>query len=246
MANTFPETDLLLGPCCQRIAGHIFLADRALSILRAIGEASPRLNAEHFGDVFHSIQGALSDQVILSLAKLFEPPHRTYPILSLPTLVIAIEVNTTSLQIQDRTRTIGFLLAANPDGKWSHSTPDQDLTTALVAIMRDQQPNVHKKILAAHDKVLEALRAQRDKSIAHSEALDRALLPAATWAQLESLLATAKSHLGAVGWAYTNTAYTMDDGSYSLTSDAERGGIALRRVFRRAALLAAEGPMDAA
>lgn len=81
-----------------------------------------------------------------------------------------------------------------------------------------------------------ALRNARNKRISHHEATSVERLPRATWSEIPPLLDVAKQSLGVIGSAYLSTAYTVDNGTYILTSDAERASYALDRLFRDAVL----------
>jgi hypothetical protein len=78
---------------------------------------------------------------------------------------------------------------------------------------------------------LNALKALRDKRLAHPEAIEAERIPQATWEQAESLLTQAKRMMGILG-AWTCEAYVDNDGDYLMTYDAEVAPYSLRRMLR--------------
>ena len=110
-----------------------------------------------------------------------------------------------------------------------------DLTLLVARTLRDTMPNPETTEKLANTEA--ALRTARNKQIAHHEEISVEELPRATWGEIPPLLDVAKQSLGIIGSAYFSTAYTVDDGRYLLTSDAEGAGRALNRLFREAGLI---------
>jgi hypothetical protein len=199
-----------------------------------VGENADAINGANMGDLFGSIQHVLSDHVVLAVTKLFERPRRK--IWSFPSLLMKMEKRSDVLQICERPGTFDYLrMLGHVDGV-PGDLSDSQLTRLLVGVMRAQQPTLDREALEPHDLILEALRQQRDKVIAHSEAIEEGALLTARWGEIDSLLNTAKLHLGLIGRAYLRTAYMDDSRDYLLTSDAERAGQAMRRLLTKADL----------
>jgi len=90
-----------------------------------------------------------------------------------------------------------------------------------------------------------AIKTIRDKVIAHHELVDVATLPTATYAEIDELIEFAKNFVAMVGRAYTSVVYDGADGRYSLTSDAERSTVCLKRLLSAAGVsLTAVPPTD--
>lgn len=221
---------------CAAVAGLIFRVERALAVNRQIGVTADAINKANFGDLFASLQGALTEVAILNTVKLFDRSTRRHPIESLPALAEHIYARRTRLRMRDRNRTIQFLAEEGVDADALKLSEDIALTDLLVARLRGMFPDAKRPTLLRQDIVLRGLKAQRDKVIAHSEVIAGDVLPAATLEGLTVLVDLAKRQLGVIAWAYLNTAYVVDDGEYVLTSDAERGASAMRRLLQAAAL----------
>lgn len=229
----------------ERVASLVFVADRAISIVRAAGEGIDGINAANLGELFSSLHDALIDTVILAVAKIFERPTRRYPLWSLPSLLAEIETGAERLAIMDKPRAVSFLRELDPKCILDISAPDRDLTRALVAAMRGQLPDPESTEIRPQDLALDGLRQQRDKVIAHNEALDRGTLLSSSWQDVNGLLDLAKVHIGIVGWVFLNTVYMTDDRAYPLADDAARSGMAMRRLLTKAGLRAPRHPSGA-
>ena len=227
-----PDSNRILIPCIDRIRTEIFQADRAWSIYETIGRHSKDINDKNFGDVFASTQGAFLDQLTLSLTKLFEPANRRYEILSVPTLLDIVAANAEHLVIlQDieLVKRFGF-------SKLQCPVIDANISLDVVRRLESLLPRREDTEACELSRSLTIHKTRRDKSVAHPEAVDPATLPATTWEDTRRLLDVAKQTVGVVGFTYASLALVVDDGSYILTSDAQRGGRALTRLFRNAGI----------
>ena len=89
-------------------------------------------------------------------------------------------------------------------------------------------------------ETLNALRTMRNKQIAHHEGVSAEEIPKTQWGKIPPLLDVPKRVIGSIGHAYLQTAYVYNDGAYSLTSDAERASLALRRLLNKAKIIPTE------
>jgi hypothetical protein len=227
-----PGPNRKLIPLIDRIRTEICQADRAWSIYETVGRFSEDINTKNFGDVFASIQGACLDQLTLSLTKLFEQPNQRYEILSVPVLLSTVEGdadNLVILQGNELRKLFNLPRLRCP-------TPDATISRQLAARLQANLPRPEQTEACELSRTLVVHKTRRDKSVAHPEAVDPTTFPVTTWEDSKRLLDIAKHAVGVIGLTYASLALIVDDGSYLLTSDAQRGGAALRRLFRSAGI----------
>jgi hypothetical protein len=244
MTDSPPEKPALEAHA-EQVASLIFVADRSISIMQAAGEGAEAINATGLGDLFSSIHGALIDTAFLAIAKVFERPRPPYALWSLPALLSAIGENAERLPITDRAHGLTFLRELAPTSPISLTATDREITSALLRAMQAQLPDPSSTQLRPHDLALDALRQQRDKVIAHSEAIDHGTLLSASWQDLDNLLDLAKTHIDIIGRVFFRTVYMTDDKHYLLTDDAARAGMAMRRLLTKAGLRPPRHPSGA-
>lgn len=242
MSEASSEARASISEHAEHVASLIFVADRAISVVEAMGEGVDGINGANLGDLFGTVRDALVDSALLSVAKIFERATPRYPLWNLRSLLTEIHAKADDLNVLDRPRAIAFLDTHTPPSSIGSAAPDVAVTRALVEAMLAQLPDERATIVRPHDIALDALRQQRDKVIAHNEALDRGALLSATWQDLQALLGLAKEQLGLVGWVFLSTVYVTDDGHYVLADDAARCGMAMRRLLTKAGLRPARRP----
>lgn len=236
MGDKNTEHQARIAAHAEQVASLIFVADRAISVVQATGEGTDGINEANLGELFESLRDALVDVALLAVAKIFERATPRYPLWSLPTLLREIDECAEHLPLLDRPRALEFLRAELLCDQISGASSDPIVSQALVRAMLAQLPDASMTVLRPRDLALEALRQQRDKVIAHNEALDRGTLLSTSWRDLDGLLDLAKRQVGLIGWAFLNTVYMTDDGDYPLADDAARSGMAMRRLLTKAGL----------
>ena len=226
LSADLPEANRELDDCLTQVAENIYSADRALALIRAIGSNADAINAAGSGHPFKALQAALADQFVLCTAKVFEPPSKQYRILSLRAGATALHAAPDTFRIVNR----AFLLGHLAESSGTHAElPDHDLTTLLAEQVLKALPDLTRTSLQEHDNILDALKARRDKVIAHSEDVERADLPRWTWQEGIRLLDDAKRFTGLLSRGYTHVVHTDDAGTFFLSSDAGRVGRSLER-----------------
>jgi hypothetical protein len=236
MASSDSRANPALALHTEQVASLIFVADRAVGVVKAAGESADAINAANLGDLFVSIHGAMLDLAVLAVAKLFERPSSRHRIWSLPALLSEIQAGAAHFEIVERSHAFAFIREHSHAAELALTLPDSELITVLAQTMQAQLPDLRSTEPRTHDLALDALRQQRDKVIAHNEAVDHGTLLSVSWQQLENLLRLAKNQVGAIGWIFLRAAYTTDDGSYVLSDDASRTGVAMRRLLTKAGL----------
>ena len=104
------------------------------------------------------------------------------------------------------------------DGNLSPEPSDQDITKRIVRHYRETMPSLDTVSGFDLGRTLNALKTNRDKRVAHSEAIGALELPKTTWDDAHKLLQWVKDFIATIGWAYLSVAYTDDSGNYLLGS----------------------------
>lgn len=206
----------------------IFKAERAYAVLKTIGENAGAINASerNFGEVFGVLQGHAQTEALIAVARLYDRPSKRYPTRCLHALLDELEAKADDLPPIIEKYNLAKELARQGMSvdkvALVNSAPDADVTRAMIAFLRMRLDE------ADVVEAIERVRNVRDKRIAHNEAAHEVAGP--TWNAALLLLARAKEIVGVVGWAYLSTVY-VHEGRYSLSSDAQRSGSAMRRVL---------------
>lgn len=210
----------------------IYNAEEAYALEEFIGVNAEAINQATFGAFFGSMQLILNRQLILSVARLFENPNKWYPIMSIPAALQIMEKNSDKLPIPqkpDLTRELGKLgLDASKLAKMN----DSEVTNEVVRYFRGITPKP-KRSGSLLDEALHATKTIRDKSVAHHEMIAWEALPKPIYSELKELIEFGKHFISVMAFGYTTTAYTCDDGDYSLSSDATRSLRCLKRIFEK-------------
>jgi hypothetical protein len=213
------------------ILADIFCADQAYALLREIGQHAEEINQRHFGHFFAPMQDRLGKDYLLSVAKLYDPPHRKYPTRSIRTLVSALKASAKNVNITKSPALRRRFVRAGINSDNFYDLADSAITERLVEWCQSRLGNGDTIESVNTWRASEALRFRRDKVIAHNELLSSDPAPDLTWAQANSLLELARTVLDLVSTGYLNYFLTADDGSFFLTSDVEQAAVCLRRLL---------------
>lgn len=205
----------------------IFEAEQSLSLVEACGENTEFLSAHNFGELFGTIQGLAINQFVLSITKIYERPNGRYPNLSVLSVLKYVEEQADRLKIKE----LELLCRGLERLEIARDAPDKadsekDKNILLVELLRERVPNIQGA------PALIALKALRDKKIAHPEDIDLESIEKTTWEEAEKLLVPPRRIVGIIGDAYLSTAYWDDEGNYLLSTDGSRVGRAMRRLMK--------------
>jgi hypothetical protein len=208
----------------QGPATDIFRAEQALAITNTIGSHVDAVNASTFAPILVALQTYSIEQFVLALNRVFERPNRKYPLQSLPAIVQFVLDNAEHLPAREMSFLCGLEgIGAHINGL--DGLDDLNKTLVIMGVLQHVMPTPED------DPGLNALKALRDKKLAHPEVVEVERIPRASWEQAEWLLERAKGMLGVLG-AWTCTAYVANDGDYLMSYDSEIAAIALRRMLR--------------
>jgi len=209
------------------LASDIFRAERAIALLQVSGARADQINSGqgNFGELFGVVQEALTTEATLALARLYDKPSTRYPTRCLiGVLDFTISHNQELPEIREPYQLKLALSAMN--------APE-----ALLNVVDAGGAEFGLAFGKFGDELLSSperneniarLKALRDKSLAHNEHVSS--IDALTWNALINLLDLAKQVVGILGWAYFNTAYTIN-GDYIMSADAKRASRALGRLL---------------
>jgi hypothetical protein len=210
----------------EGVSTDIFKADQALAIVSAIGEHADAVNESTFSNTFVTLQAYGIEQFVLAVTRLYDRIGG-YELRNVPAALRFVEANAPSLTIE---QPINLKREMQRIGAWTGAM-DQlagaDLTAAVCAQLQPLVPTLNTY------PALVALKAIRDKRLAHAENIPGTSIPRTTWEEAEKLLIPAKNIGAVLAQAYTSTAYTDEDGRYIADSDASRAAISVQRLLRK-------------
>jgi hypothetical protein len=224
------------------VAPDIFLTMRARELHRIIGVHADRINAAGYGELFGAIQNAAAGEVTLGIAKLFERPSRSYPTRSIPAAIALMAEKADELPPRDTSALLHDVVRLQIDAAPLRDLQGPDFTRALAAALDARCPKVGDRERSELAEALHALKTNRDKVIAHNEAVRREDLPMATWKSAEGLVSFAQSFIGAIAIGYFGSAFTTDAGWYVPSDYAGIAAMHLDRLLQEAGVVAASPP----
>jgi hypothetical protein len=207
-------------------ASDVFRADESRALFQVIAEHGKAVDASTFAPTFVALQAYSVEQFILAITRLYDKPKKKYSLRSLPAIIEHVMAQADALPSHEPTMLANALrhLGAPIAGldAVSGSAATKIAMAALTRLM--PSPDTHH--------ALDALKAIRDKRLAHQENVKVETLPRTAWAPADELVHTAKLMLGALG-TLTRVMYLDTAGTYFLASDAQRASIATHRLLRR-------------
>lgn len=215
------------------LVSEVSYADQAYYLMTEIGQAAAEINTKNYGELFSYILSTLSDRFTLAISKVFDKEYGQYPTQTVSSILSLLESEGHTLPVQQRIKVL-HIVQSWPDGNLLPEPSDHDITKCIVKHYRETIPSPDTVAGCTLGRTLNALKANRDKRVAHSEAIRASELPKTTGDTAHKLLQWVKDFIGTIGWAYLSIAYTDDAGNYFLESDAKRVAIALRRLLSAA------------
>jgi HEPN superfamily AbiU2-like protein len=175
--------------------------------------------------------------VILTVAQLFEKLGKRHPIHSIPAAIAFLDNHADALVIEQRLGLLQSLARLGASVTDVRESSDPELTRFVARFFEKQASRIDVGEEGDTTRALTALKSLRDKVVAHGEAVRLEDLPKPTYADIDRIVALARAFVGAVAFGYLTVAYEDDRGDSSISSDAERAEISLRRLLERAGVL---------
>lgn len=202
----------------------IFRADESRALVETIGTHSAAVNASTFTASFVALQTYAIDEFVLAITRLFDKAKKNYPLRSLPAIVDHVIANADALPVREPSfLDTAFTHLGAPLAGLGADSPS---TLVAMGALRSMMPTPET------NTALDALKAQRDKRLAHPENIAVESIPTTAWGPADELLRTAQLMLGALG-GLTSVVYVGNQGDYFLTSDAQRASVSTHRLLRK-------------
>lgn len=229
----------------EGLLGDIIAARESYELLQIMGRHSEELLSSSFGPFFSALDRACLNDYLLAIARLYDEPSSRYEIRSIPNALLFLEHYELDFPVVERHALVDRLARAGLEMPVLQGLPDSDLTRALVQHFRAQLPKATVESVDDLSSALKAVRARRDKRVAHSEHTVDFAFPGVTWAQTEALVRFAETFLDCIAFGYLRLALATDDGHFMLSGDAARSARAFTRLLQKAGVLTdqpAKGP----
>jgi hypothetical protein len=187
-----------------------------------------------YAHLFDALDRALLAQYLLSIARLYDRPSTQFEIRSVPGVLAYVRREQKDLPLLERYALEQRLKAAGFETAPTAELSDRKLMQLTLDFFESRLPSARPEASDELSVALKAVRARRDKRLAHSEHTSAEVFPAVTWAQAEQLVRFAEDCLGCVAFGYLRYALSDDDGRFMLEGDAGRPARALSRLLRAA------------
>lgn len=216
----------------------IFRFDRAVALLRTIGDQSATINhgSRGYAQLFHALGVALNTEAVLAASRLYDVPTKKYPIRCLRAALDYVSRHKDTFSIIAEPHQLKQCLRAI------------EVPVEVTCIV-DTQPGMFAGIFtdymlqrldgAAVSEATERLKNLRDKGLAHNE--DVELISGPTWGAIFQLITLAKHTVATLGWAYLSMMWAVD-GRYVLEEDAQKPALVLENLLE---LLYSQHSIDA-
>lgn len=220
------------------IASDIFIAERAYSMFKTIGDKSDDISGRNgYQDFFLSAQIAFKDQFLLAASRIFDTPSRnkTRCVLGVLTYLSnnsnRLPKIVENLNLISAMQMVGF--SSDIIGLVSQPDRDKEITVAIVQHFNSLIGSPENR------KLLIRLKGLRDKRLAHNELVGigenlAESIDIVTYRDLLTLIEIAKGLVGVIGWAYMSMVF-VHNGRYLLTDDAQRPNKVLKRLMDKIA-----------
>jgi len=229
----------------RSISDNVFRAIQADALATEIASRRSWINNMGHGRVFSTVQLVLADELVLSVTRMFDPPHPKYPTQRIPALLQFMEKRARWLPLHSRLPLERLLAAAGASPRDLRSARDRDLTRLAAAHYRARVPDPARSGILS--TALRTLRFRRNKQIAHAQAVSPRKRARAAWNDARALLEWALTFADVIGAAYLDYYFLASDGrtyladrqaraaTRDLASVLDRAGLQRGRFRRRGA-----------
>lgn len=228
----------------EGLLGDIIVARESYELLQTLGQNSDALMASSYVPFFDAIDRACLNNYLLAIARMYDEPSPRYEIRSIPNAIRFIELNELEFPVLERPALVKRLTNAGLDPQTADGLSDVELTRLVISHFRRLLPRSEGDAGDELSLALDAVRARRDKRVAHSEHTDDYAFPPVMWSQAESLVRFAETFLDCVAFGYLRLALATDDGDFMLGGDAGRSARAFRRLLEKASIVLGKSPLD--
>lgn len=216
----------------RSVSDLISRATESLAVAEVIGTNMDALNRSPYRTLFGHLQLVEADNIVLNLAKMFDPPPRKYPTRSIPGVLRYLKDNADTLPISSRERIHSWLAERRIDVSKYERFSDSDLTRFFA----DEFQRYIDDSAAPLNRSLERIRFRRDKEVAHNEAVVSEERIQVAWADLRLVLRETQAFAGIVGPSYFDFHFEASDGTYMLERFDHDSAKQLQRALDRCGL----------
>lgn len=202
------------------IAADVFLSERWFYLFTSIGEVFPEIQKKNLSPLFfNNAKLAFRDQFLIATARLFDLQSKKYKTSGVLIVLDFLSKNVTRLSFgKERGHIADAMVMAGFDKQSIELLRDEssDLATAKNIINHFTLAYENSETL----KLIETLKALRDKVLAHRDLDGLPEKNGITFKQLFSLVEIPKQLISILGWAYIDSAFSLN-GKYILTDDSQ-------------------------
>jgi hypothetical protein len=209
----------------EGIAKDVFMAEKSFHLFKSIGELYSEIDKKRMSGIFFkSAQDAFKDQFIMAISRLYDAPLKKYKTSCILLVLKFLSDNSKRLSFGGERRHLVIAMKEAGFDEYDvelafNGTNDQKVSRIVADYFYEQLNNPETKLL------IKALKTIRDKGIGHREFIEEkedawADIGVVTYKELFSLIEIPKNLIGILGWAYIDSAFSLD-GKYSLTDDAK-------------------------
>ena len=168
---------------------NLYELNECVILIESIAKYSSELNQTSHSLYFGSIQSILYSHAILNLSKLFDKPHPRHPTVSIPSIISILK--SPNLHTQDNLQKCMLKIK-----EYGIAIPENDIQPIELLITHFTH-RVEEKA-----EILDRVRINRDKAIAHNEIIDFEQLYSITWGELNDLKTLAEEFSKCVGYCF--------------------------------------------
>ncbi len=208
----------------------LYYCEEALFLMEGIGKNSDSINKKSFGQFFGVLQRILTNEIYLSITRLYEKKTR-YPLKSIPAALSILKENANCLSIEQPIRLERKLNKLGLSVDKIDPTNNSEITNAIYLFFTNSLPEKETH------HALNALKTIRDKAIGHRENIDINTLPTTTWVEIHELIEFAKNFLNIIAEGYLGISTVSDDDRSFVSDDAKKANNCLRRLLEKAGVI---------
>ena len=237
-----PVTDpneLLDDVLFKGVLNELFRAEQYWALGREVSRNASKINQTRAKYLFGDLQSLFGSQITLALNKALEPVNPRYPIRSIPVALDILRRHSKDLKLFRRDFLIEKLIAYGFSETDLAAMSNSQITETVLQHFSANLPASNNSDDLS--QALTALKAARDKSLAHHEAVDVSSIPKTTFQHVYDLIGYLREFLTTVGSGYTNLRYSDDSDWFFGNNQSEDLASDLKWVLERAGLTCPDG-----
>lgn len=221
----------------RSISDPVESAIQADSLAIEIADRRSWINNTGHGHLFSTLQVILADELVLSVTRLFDPPHKIHPTQSIPAVLQFMDAHARWLPIHKRAPLEDAIVKGGVLRSNVQQLTGPELTRCVAAHYRARLPNPDRWKSDPIAASLRALRFRRNKQIAHAQAVSPRDRIDAAWRDARVLVQWALEFADVIGAGYLDYYFLAGDKKTYLADDfAREAARDLGKVLNKAGL----------